>query len=342
MGRYSRLRFIRSLDPDHDCERISNLVTRYEFPLDYRLGFEYAVMVDNTVPSISELLVKTGQFRDHGQKRFDDTMLFEYEMKRAGLDSPHGHTAVRTLNKIHGRYDISNDDYLFILASQTLGPIDWINAYGWRRLTDYEIRALVNTNRRMAKLMGIKDVPETETDFRAILDTTLRERARYQDTNQQATQYVIDIITRWYPHVLRPLIPRPSPPSSTNGCARCSASRTRRPGSPRPAAAASGPAAGPSACCRPAPHTGPTPPAPTPTEPAGPSTSSARAPPTPREGRHDRARPDHPADRAGPRPPPRPSHTRSVLGGTRPLFLSIRILGAGPMDRLGDPALALR
>ncbi|WP_326725558.1 DUF2236 domain-containing protein [Streptomyces sp. NBC_00243] len=206
MGRYSRLRFIRSLDPDHDCERISNLVTRYEFPLDYRLGFEYAVMVDNTVPSISELLVKTGQFRDHGQKRFDDTMLFEYEMKRAGLDSPHGHTAVRTLNKIHGRYDISNDDYLFILASQTLGPIDWINAYGWRRLTDHEIRALVNTNRRMAKLMGIKDVPETETDFRAILDTTLRERARYQDTNQQATQYVIDIITRWYPHPLRPLI----------------------------------------------------------------------------------------------------------------------------------------
>ncbi|MEY9842153.1 oxygenase MpaB family protein [Streptacidiphilus sp. EB103A] len=207
MGRYSRLRFIRTLDPDRDHERISNMVSRYEFPFDYRLGFEYAVMIDNAVPSISGLLVKTGQFRDHGQKRFDDTMLFEYELKRAGLDSPHGRTAVRALNTIHGRYDITNDDYLFILASQTLGPIDWINTYGWRRLTGHEARALVNTNRRMGELMGIKDIPLDLTGFRTVLETTLRDRARYQDTNRQATESVIQTIARWYPAPLRPLIP---------------------------------------------------------------------------------------------------------------------------------------
>ncbi|MFD3925650.1 oxygenase MpaB family protein [Streptomyces sp. NPDC058614] len=207
MGRHSRLRFIQTLDPDRDHERISNMVSRYEFPWDYRLGFEYAVMIDNTVPSISELLVKTGQFRDHGQKRFDDTMLFEYELKRAGLDSPHGRAAVRALNAVHGRYDIANDDYLFILASQTLGPIDWINTYGWRRLTGHETRALVNTSRRMGQLMGIKDIPRDLAGFRTVLETTLRDRARFQDTNRQATEYVIQIIARWYPAPLRPLIP---------------------------------------------------------------------------------------------------------------------------------------
>ncbi|MDJ1642734.1 oxygenase MpaB family protein [Streptomyces pakalii] len=207
MGRYSRLKFIRSLDPEHDCERVNNLVTRYEFPLDYRMGFELAILTDFTMPSISGLFLSTGQVRHHGQKRFDDAMLFEYEMKRAGLDSPHGRASVRALNKIHGHYDISNDDYLFVLASHTLNAIHWINAHGWRRLTGIEVAAMVNTNRRMGTLMGIKDIPADYAGFTDLLETQLRERARFDEANREAAWCIIRVVQSWYPRALRATIP---------------------------------------------------------------------------------------------------------------------------------------
>lgn len=36
MGRYSRLREIRRMDPVRDCAEILRLISQYEFPWDYR------------------------------------------------------------------------------------------------------------------------------------------------------------------------------------------------------------------------------------------------------------------------------------------------------------------
>lgn len=88
MKRYDRLRYIRTLDPETDYPEIQHLITRYEFPWDYRIGFQLALMTDIVVPSVSRLLAATGRFTRQGQKRFDDTMLFEHEAKKSGLDSP--------------------------------------------------------------------------------------------------------------------------------------------------------------------------------------------------------------------------------------------------------------
>ncbi|MEY9842145.1 oxygenase MpaB family protein [Streptacidiphilus sp. EB103A] len=206
MGRYDRLRYIRTLDPVKDCAEIFSLVTRYEFPWDYHLAFKIAGMTDMTMPSISGLLVHTGQFATAGDKRVDDSVLFEYEAKRAGLDSAQGHRAVRALNKVHGRYDISNDDYLFVLASWTTGPIRWINQYGWRKLTDIEVQAMVETDRRLGQLMGVKGVPETYQDFLALLDDGLTHRAQYAQANRAMADTLIGIVQSWFPRFTRPLL----------------------------------------------------------------------------------------------------------------------------------------
>ena len=36
------------------------------------------------------------------------------------------------MNRMHGRYAISNDDYLYVLSTFVLVPIRWNHAYGWR------------------------------------------------------------------------------------------------------------------------------------------------------------------------------------------------------------------
>lgn len=51
MGRYTRLRRIRKMDPQQDYEEIFALVTRYEFPWDYLQGVSVAFLRDYGVPA---------------------------------------------------------------------------------------------------------------------------------------------------------------------------------------------------------------------------------------------------------------------------------------------------
>ncbi|HET6503517.1 MAG TPA: oxygenase MpaB family protein [Amycolatopsis sp.] len=206
MERYARLRRILSLDPERDYAEICRLVTRYEFPWDYRVGFQMSVMTDLLVPEISRVLAETRNFADAGQKRFDDTMLVEYEMKRCGPDSPHGHDTARVLNNIHRRYDIPEEHLRYVLTSQTVSTIEWINTYGWRALSDQEIRALVLGARRQGRLMGITGIPEDYAGFRRALDDLRSRLAAFDPANREVAGAVLAVIVGWFPVPLRPAL----------------------------------------------------------------------------------------------------------------------------------------
>lgn len=211
LGRYRRARYIQTLDPERDYAEICLLLTRYEFPWDYRVGFQFSVMTDLLIPSISRVLLHSRNFADHGQKRFDDTMLAEYEVKRHGPDSEHGRDTVRVVNNIHRPYDIAGEDFLYVLVSQTLSPIDWINTYAWRRLSDNEIQALVLSARRQGELMGITGIPEDYAGFRVLLEKARAERAVFDPANREVADHVLTVIVRWFPAPLRPLVGRVVP-----------------------------------------------------------------------------------------------------------------------------------
>jgi uncharacterized protein (DUF2236 family) len=208
LGRYRRARYIQTLDPERDHAEICRLLTRYEFPWDYRVGFQFSVMTDLLIPSISQVLANSRNFADEGQKRFDDTMLAEYEVKRHGPDSRHGRDTVRVVNNIHRRYRITNDEFLYVLVSQTLSPIDWIDSYAWRRLSGREIEALVHSARRQGELMGISGIPEDYAGFRRLLEKTRAEHAVFDPVNREVADHVLAVIVGWFPTPLRPLVAR--------------------------------------------------------------------------------------------------------------------------------------
>src|SRR3954454_22530336 len=110
MGGWSTLRLIEAMDPERDYWRIYRLHAQQEFPWDVTRALELALFRTYAVPSIGGLLDRTGEFGDRGQKRYDDTVVLLYEMTRdGGMDSTRGRAAVRRMNRIHGRYPISND-----------------------------------------------------------------------------------------------------------------------------------------------------------------------------------------------------------------------------------------
>ncbi|MGW0148827.1 oxygenase MpaB family protein [Streptomyces sp. NPDC003333] len=203
MGRYSRLARIRQMDPQQDFEQIYRWITQYEFPRDYLHGTSIAFLRDYGVPRISQLLDRTQEFERAGQKRYDDTVLIAYEMVRDGMDSEHGRTAARHLNRIHGRYRILNDDYLYVLATTVVGPKRWIDRFGWRRLCEQETESLALVGRRMGEMMGISGVPGTYAEFERLHDAYEREQFAYDPANRRVAAATLRVMAAWYPGPLR-------------------------------------------------------------------------------------------------------------------------------------------
>jgi uncharacterized protein (DUF2236 family) len=206
LARYSRLREIQRLDPERDYQEIYRISAEYEFPWDFTRALELALFRTFAVPSIGGLLDRTREFADHGQKRYDDTVVLLYETTRdGGMDSQRGRAAIRRMNRIHGRYPISNDDFLYVLATFVVMPVRWISKYGWRPYSRHEVRATVNNFRHMGRLMGLKAIPETYEEFSSYLDDYERKYYAYNEPSRRVADATIAVFQGWFPGFARTL-----------------------------------------------------------------------------------------------------------------------------------------
>src|SRR6185312_9226410 len=122
MSRYAILNAIERLDPEKDHQRIIFLSTCYEFPFDTTRALEFALFRTFCVPTISALLNRTGEFRSRPQKRYDDTDLIVSELMEHGYDSERGQRALARMNALHGRFNIANEDFLYVLSTFIFEP----------------------------------------------------------------------------------------------------------------------------------------------------------------------------------------------------------------------------
>ena len=197
--RFALRRRITSLDPETDHAEIMRLSTGHEFPWDYVRALEFALFRTYCVPSISALLAKTGEFERRAQQRYDDTALLMGELVEHGYDSPRGRQALRVVNRLHGRHDISDDDMRYVLSTFVYDPVDWLDRFGWRPPTDHERLAAFHFYRAVGARMGIKGVPDTYGAFRAFKQAYEAEHFAYSETNRRIGQYTLDLFCSWYP-----------------------------------------------------------------------------------------------------------------------------------------------
>lgn len=197
---------ILSLDPaNHHC-RIVHLMTGYEFPWDVVRSLEVGLMRTFCSPAISALLHRTGEFRKHGQKRYDDTALLVAEFMQNGYDSERGRRAIDHMNKIHALYNIENDDYLFVLSTFIFLPIRWIDAYGWRKTTYNERQALYLFFKVVGERMGIQNIPGSLTDFEVFMTKYEEQYFIPADTNNAVGNATVNIVKGWMPFFVKPLV----------------------------------------------------------------------------------------------------------------------------------------
>ena len=188
------LRRIAQLDPVADCEEIWRITAYHEFPWDVEQALSLALFRTYAVPSIGGLLARTGEFTGRTQKRYEDTALLLEAVLEHGFDSPGGRSGLRRINQMHAAYAIRDDDLRHVLSTFVVMPRRWIDAYGWRRLTEPEVLAIVEYYRRLGARMGIKDLPDSWSGFAQLMQEHERAHLGHDAGARAVADATLDLL----------------------------------------------------------------------------------------------------------------------------------------------------
>jgi len=197
-------RRIGELDPATDYHEIYRILVTREFPWDFNQSLSLALYRTYAVPSIGQLLCRTGEFTQRTQRRYDDTALILDTILEHGLSSGAGRTALRRMNQMHGAYDISNDDKLYVLSTFVVMPIRWLDRYGWRQLTKAECAASATYYRELGRHMGIKGIPGTHQEFAGFLDRYEAEHFGSDEGGLAVSEATLELMATFPPNRLAP------------------------------------------------------------------------------------------------------------------------------------------
>ena len=168
--RYARLAEIERMDLQSEYSRIWWLDMAYEFPWEFSVGGALAFLNSVAPPHMAALLVRTGELTENTRRRMEHFALISTEMVRRGFKDERGKAAVRQMNRIHKsavkhisneheQWSISNDEYLFVLATSMLTQARWVDQHGWRKLSDREKASAYLHMREQGQHMGLRTYP---------------------------------------------------------------------------------------------------------------------------------------------------------------------------------------
>lgn len=205
-SRYAILNQIRQLDPVKDHQLIVFLVGAYESPFLIQRALEFALFRTFALPRTAQLLAETGEFEQHGQKRYDDTTLLIAEFVEHGYDSERGRAAIKRMNRLHHRFAIDNEDYLYTLSTFIFEPIRWSERFGWRPIDPKERLAQFIFWCEVGKRMALQAIPETYAAFEQFNRAYERKHFQANEYSRRIGNATINVFLSWYPRWLRPIV----------------------------------------------------------------------------------------------------------------------------------------
>jgi len=160
------------------------------------------------IPRIAKLLASTGEITHRTHKRADDTGLIMYLLIYYGFEHPRGQSVLSRLVRMHQRHQISNADYLYVLACVAVIPTRWIAQHGHRPLTSREIHATYQFYSDLGRRMGLIDIPSTYAELEAFLDAYDDAHMRDDEAGVHLMQASRELLTERFPRWLRPVADR--------------------------------------------------------------------------------------------------------------------------------------
>ncbi|OBZ84707.1 hypothetical protein A0J61_07245, partial [Choanephora cucurbitarum] len=211
---------------NHDIAmEIYSDIFRKEFPLLARSSLEFALFKPFSTPSVSKLLVSTREFLDHCPRRAEDTELILSEIidpypriqnelrlnphlseKEIEKQYARREASIQRLNELHGKYNISNEDYLYTLVLFVAEPIRWINNWDWRKLDIREVNAIFKVWHEIGTKMNIKNIPDTLDEWYKIQKEYELTSVKYHPANWRCADPTIKHLANRLPKWMLPVV----------------------------------------------------------------------------------------------------------------------------------------
>lgn len=176
-----------------------------DFPFISTKALEFGLFKTYAIPSISKILVSTKELLDNCARRYDDTDLIVREFSEQPFNSWRAELAIKRLNALHGKYAISNEDYLYVLAVFAVEPFRWIDMYGYRRSHNLEKVCSHIFWDNIGTKMGIKDIPTSYDALVKYLDDFEEQNMKFHQNNALLAKHTIDLFLSNVPSCLHPL-----------------------------------------------------------------------------------------------------------------------------------------
>lgn len=195
--RYRRRDLHDRLDPTNlqDAYKIHFNVCFLEFPFVVRKALEFALFRTFGIPSISKTLHSTNEFGERCARRYDDTDLLIRSFTESFL-SDRAELALKRLNHLHGKYKITNEDFIYVLSLFVLEPIRWTDKYEWRKLTGTEKKGFFTAWKDIGSKMNIQNIPDSLEELDAWSIKYEQAHMKYHPANAQVADATVDLFLK--------------------------------------------------------------------------------------------------------------------------------------------------
>ena len=202
--RHAWLDRLEQLDPVVDCVEVYRITIAHEFPWDALQALSLALFRTYAVPGIGGLLAQTGEFTERTYARYADTSVLLEAVLEHGFGSRPARDALGRVNAMHAAYDLDPGDMTYVLSTLCVGPKRWLDAYGWRPMSEREVVASVHYYRALGARMGVRGVPETYEGLEQLHDAYEREHFGYDEGGRAVAEATLALLARLPPNAHLP------------------------------------------------------------------------------------------------------------------------------------------
>nr|GAT49597.1 predicted protein [Mycena chlorophos] len=194
-----------------EAQDILQLALAHDMPTLSEASLAFALFKTYAIPTISELLLKTRQLStpETMARRYADATAtwlacpitgrtidappLPADSKTNGDDlDPRAVLAIARVNWLHGKYKISNEDFLYTLGLFMFEPAKFAARYSWRAHAPLEQHAAFVYWSEVGRKMGIEDIPETAQGFKDWIEEYEQLRMVPAESNRDLAQCTTD------------------------------------------------------------------------------------------------------------------------------------------------------
>lgn len=194
---------IRDLDPVEDYRAIYSNLIFVDAAGTMTAGLNMAFYRSFAAPNVAKLLATTRVAIDEPARRAIDTGILVWEMVMHGFEHERGRAALSRMNRIHSAFEISSEDFLYVLSALVVVPIRFMDRYGWRRAFAQERTASAEFYRELGRRMALNEIPAGFGEFEAYMDRYEREHFVYTDQARELLLATGSLMEHRFPKPLR-------------------------------------------------------------------------------------------------------------------------------------------